>query len=97
MGICEESGLVESVHETGRCSGHISPHLSGGHLWVLTAHFSCGATFHGAHGFVKKPRHNDFREGRLTSGSYRGLADCKPEPPYAKGIHTNSEVSHAPV
>jgi putative transposase len=47
---------------------------------------------------VRLPRHNDFREGRLTSGSTRGLACHKPEPPRAR-LHarptTNSEVSHA--
>ena len=43
-------------------------------------------------------RHNDFREGRLTAGSQRGLAYQKPEPHraslYARST-TNSEVNHA--
>jgi hypothetical protein len=29
---------------------------------------------------IRTPRHNDFREGRLTSGSHRGLAYHTPEP-----------------
>src|SRR5262245_20374946 len=46
---------------------------------------------------TQQPKHNDFREGTPTSGSYRGLAYKKPEPPSTKGIHAHSEVSHDPV
>src|SRR5262249_35942818 len=44
--------------------------------------------------FSKRPRHNDFRDTRLTSGVTRGLASLKPEPHNALRVIPIEEVSH---